>query len=150
MYDRDSDEFRCIPTGDYVRLWDDRNALYHEASRKCYHFNNATNSLISVDIEHCPIGTRFLLCKDNVLRPNQNWTNGNKTKVSDTQFNQSQQIEPIDDITNTRMTMVSPGVCGHHQFTVVEQQQMAYLKNQTRSQIFNHPQTQSFSDPARR
>ena len=39
---------------------------------------------------------------------------------------------------------------GHHQFTAVEQQQMAYLKNETRSQIFNHPQTQSFSDPARR
>ena len=39
---------------------------------------------------------------------------------------------------------------GHHQFTAVEQQQMAYIKNQTRSQIFNQPQTYPFSDPARR
>ena len=28
------------------------------------------------------MGTRFLMCKDNVLRPNQKWTVGNKTKVS--------------------------------------------------------------------
>ena len=85
-----------------------------------------------------------------MLRSNQIWTDGNKTKVSDTQFNQSQQEEPVNDITNTRMTMVSPGIYGHHQFTAVEQQQMAYIKNQTRSHIFNHPQSQSFSDTARR
>ena len=35
-YDRDSCKIRYIPTGDYVRLWDDRNVIYHEASRKCY------------------------------------------------------------------------------------------------------------------
>ena len=46
--------------------------------------------------------------------------------------------------------MVSPGVYGCHQFTAVKKQQRAYLKNQTRSQIFNCPQTQSFSDPAGR
>ena len=83
-YDKDSDEFRYIPTGDYVRLWHDRNVIYHEASRMCYQFHNTTNSLITVDVEHCPVGTRFLLCKDKVLRPNQKWKNGNKTKVSDT------------------------------------------------------------------
>ena len=27
-YDKDSDEFRYIPTGDNVRLWDDRNVIY--------------------------------------------------------------------------------------------------------------------------
>ena len=72
-------------------------------------------------------------------RPNQKWTDGKTTKVSDTQFNQGPQEEPVDYITNMRMTMVSPGMYGHHQFTAVEQQQMAYLKNQTKSQIFNHP-----------
>ena len=61
-YDRDSDEFRYIPTRDYVRLWDDRNIIYHEASRKCYQFHNATNSLLTVDVKHCPMETRFLLC----------------------------------------------------------------------------------------
>ena len=87
MYDRDSDEFRYIPTRNHVRLWDDRNIIYHEVSRKCYQFHNATNNLIIANVEHCPMETRFLLCKDKVLRPNQKWTNGNKTKVSDTQFN---------------------------------------------------------------
>ena len=27
-YDKDLDGFRYIPTGDYVRLWDDRNIIY--------------------------------------------------------------------------------------------------------------------------
>ena len=80
-----------IATGDYVRLWDDRNVLYHEVSRKCYQFHNTTNSLMTVDVEHCPMEIRFLLCKDKVPRLNQKWKNGNKTKVNDTQFNQSQQ-----------------------------------------------------------
>ena len=44
-----------------------------------------------------------------MLRPNQKWTDGNKIKVSDIQVNQDQREESIDDITNTRMTMVSPG-----------------------------------------
>ena len=39
---------------------------------------------------------------------------------------------------------------GCHQFTSVEQQQMAYLKDQTRSQTFNLPQTQPYSHPVRR
>ena len=68
-YDKDSEEFTYIPTGDYVRLWDDRNVIYHEATRKCYQHHNATNSLMIVDVEHCPMGTRFLLCKDKVLKP---------------------------------------------------------------------------------
>ena len=63
-HDKDSDEFRYIPTGDYVRLWDDRNVIYHEAARKCYQYHDATNSLMAVDVEHCSIGTRFLLCKE--------------------------------------------------------------------------------------
>ena len=149
-YDKDSDEFRYIPTRDYVRLWDDRNAIYHEAVRKCYQYHNATNSLMTADVEHCPMETRFLLCKDEVLRPKQNWTNVNKTKVSETQFNHSQQKDPIDDVDDTRMTVPSPDMYGHHQCTAVEQQQMAYLNNQTRSQTFNQPQTQPFSDPVRR
>ena len=149
-YDKDLDEFRYIPTGDYVRLWDDRNVIYHEATRKCYQYHDVINSLMTVDVEHCSMGTRFLLCKDKVLRPKQNLTNVNKTNVSDTQFNQSQQEHPVDDIDDTRMTVLSPDMYGHHQFTAVEHQQMAYLKNQTRSQTFNEPQTQPFSDPIRR
>ena len=87
-YDRGSDEFRYIPTGFCVRLWDDRNTIYRKASRKYYQFHNATISLRVVDVEHCPVGTRFLLFKDKMLRPNQKWTDGNKTKVSDIQVNQ--------------------------------------------------------------
>ena len=37
-------------------------------------------------------------------------------KVSDTQFNQNQQESPVDDIDDTRMTVLSPGIYGHHQF----------------------------------
>ena len=88
---------------------------------------------MTVDVEHCPMGTRFLLCKDKVLRPKLNWTNVNKTKVGYIQFNQSQQEDPVDDVNDTRMTVLSPGMNGHHQFTAVEQQQKASLKNQTRS-----------------
>ena len=94
--------------------------------------------------------TRFLLAKDKMLRPNQKWTDGNRIKVSDIQFNQDQEEEPIDDITYTRMTMVSPGAYAHLQFTAIEQQQVANLKNPNRSHIFTCPQTQSFSDPVRR
>ena len=127
MYDKDLDKFRYIPTRDYVKLWDDRNVIYHEATRKCYQYHNATNSLMTVDAELCPMRTRFLLCKDKVLRPKQNWTNVNKTKVSNTQFNQSQQEDPVDDVVDTRMTVLSQGMYDHHQFTAVEQQQMASI-----------------------
>ena len=85
------------------------------------------------------MGTRFLLCKDKLLRPNQKWTVGNKTKVSDMQVNQGQQEEPINDVTNTMMIMMSPGTYGCHQFTAIQQQQMAYLKNQNRSQSLLTP-----------
>ena len=67
--------------------------------------------------------------------------------VTDTLFNQSQQEEPVDDIDNVRMTVLSPGMYGHYQLNAFEHQQMAYLKNQTRSQTFNQPQDQPFSDP---
>ena len=35
-------------------------------------------------------------------------------------------------------------------FTAVKQQQIAYLKDQTRSQMFNQPNAQPFPDPVRR
>ena len=34
--------------------------------------------------------------------------NVNKTKFSDTQINQSQQEDPVDDIDDTRMKVLSP------------------------------------------
>ena len=71
-----------------VRLWNVRNVIYHEASRKCYQFHNATNRPTVVCVEHCTMGTRFLLYKDKLLKPNQKWTVGNKTKVSDIQASQ--------------------------------------------------------------
>ena len=66
--------------------------------------------------------------------PKQNWININKTKVSDAQFNQSQLEDPVECADDIRLTVLSPGMYGHHQFSAVEQQQMAYLKDQTRSQ----------------
>ena len=96
------------------------------------------------------MGTRFLLCKDKVLRPKQNWTNVNRTMVNDIPFNQSQQEDPVDDVNDTGMTVLRPYVYGHHQFTAAAQQQIAYPKNQTRSQTCNQPQTQPFSDTVRR
>ena len=81
---------------------------------------------MTVDVEHCPMGTRFLLCKDKVLRPRQYWTNVNKTKVSDMQFNQSRHEDPVDDIDDARMTVLSVGVYGCYQYNAVEQLQMAY------------------------
>ena len=113
---------------------------------------NAINVImpLTVDVEHCPMGTRFLLCKDKVLRPKQNCTNVNKRTIGNKQFNQSQQGDPVDKIDDTRMTVISPDMYGYHQFTAVEQQQMAYFKNQNMSQICNQPQTQPFSDPIRR
>ena len=47
-YDKDLDESRYIPTGDYVRLWDNRNVIYHEATSKWYQYHNATNGLMAV------------------------------------------------------------------------------------------------------
>ena len=79
------------------------------------------DSLMTVDVEHCSMDTRFLLYKNEVLRPKQNWTNVNKTTVSDIPFNQSQQEDPDNDINDTRMTVLSPDVYWHHQFTAVEQ-----------------------------
>ena len=40
---------------------------------------------------------------------------------------------------NVRIAMVSQGVYSHHKFSAIEQQQMAYLKNQNRSLIFTCP-----------
>ena len=76
--------------------------------------------------------------------PKQNWTNVNKTKVSDTQFSQSQQEDPADDIDDIRMTVLSPGMYGHHQFTAVEQQQMAYLKNRLGLKLLIDPSSNPF------
>ena len=56
----------------------------------------------------------------------------------------SQQKDSVDDADDTRMTILSPGMYGHHQFTAVEQQQLAYLKDQSRPQTFNQPNTQPF------
>ena len=75
---------------------------------------------MTVGAEHCLMGTRFLLCKEKVLRPKPNLTNVKKAKVSGTQFNQSQQIDPVDDANDRRMTMLSPGMYDCHQFTDVE------------------------------
>ena len=55
-YDEDLDECRYIPTRDYVRLWDDRIVIYHEVTRKSYQYHNATNSIMTVDVEHCTMG----------------------------------------------------------------------------------------------
>ena len=33
-----------------------------------------------------------------------------ETKVSDMQFNQSQQEDPVDDVDNIKMTVLSPGM----------------------------------------
>ena len=55
-HNKDLDEFRYIPTRNYVQLWDDRNVIYHEATRTCYQYHDATNSLMTVDVEHCPWG----------------------------------------------------------------------------------------------
>ena len=73
-----------------------------------------------------------------------------RSKVRDTQFNQSQQEDPVDDDGDMRMTVLHPGMYSCCQFTAVEQQQMAYLKNQTTFQTFNQPQNQPFSGPVRR
>ena len=62
----------------------------------------------------------------------------------------SQQEDSVDDVDDTRMTMLCPGMYGHHQFTTVEQQQMPYLKDQTRPQMFKQSHAQPFSDPVRR
>ena len=62
-YDKDSNEFRYILTRDYVRLWDDRNVIYYEATRKCYQYHDATDSTMIVDVEHCPMGTKFLFAR---------------------------------------------------------------------------------------
>ena len=56
--------------------------------------------------------------------------------------------DSVDDTDDTRMTILSPGMYGCHQFTAMEQQQMAYLKLGLKT--FNHPNTQPFSDPVRR
>ena len=55
-----------------------------------------------------------------MLSPKQNWTNVNKTKVSDTQFKQSQHEDPVDDVNDMRMTMIRPGMYGCHQFIAVK------------------------------
>ena len=144
MIDKDSDEFRYSLIRDYVRLWDDRNVIYLEANRKCYQYYNATNSLMMVDVKHSPMGTRFLLCKDKVLSPKENWTNVNKTKVSDTQFNQSQQEYPVDDVYDARMTMISPGMYGYHQCTTVEQKQRLTLKFRLGLKLLINPRPNPF------
>ena len=46
---------------------------------------------MKIDVEHCPIGTKFLSCKDKVLMPRQDLTDVNKAKVGDAQLNVSQQ-----------------------------------------------------------
>ena len=68
-----------------------------------------------------------------------------RPKASDIQVSQRQQEEPVYNV-----TMVSPGMYSHLQFTAIEQQQMAYLKIQNRSHIFTHLLTQSSSDPVKR
>ena len=73
------------------------------------------------------------------------------TKVSDTLLNQCQQEDPIDDIDDAKMTVLSQ-VCTAttNLMRWNSSQKMTYLKNQTRSQTFNQPHSQPFSDTVRR
>ena len=46
-------------------------------------------------------------------------------KVGDTQFDKNQlegPVDDVDDVADTRMTVLSPGIYWNHQFTSVEQQ----------------------------
>ena len=46
--------------------------------------------------------------------------------------------------------MLSPGMYGQHPFTAMEQLQMAYLNDWSRSQTFDQPNTQPFLDSVSR
>ena len=66
-YDEFTREYRYLSTGDIVQLWDRRNVIFHEVSKECYTFHETTGHLKAVDVKTCSAGTRFLLCRDDVI-----------------------------------------------------------------------------------
>ena len=60
------------------------------------------------------------------------------------QFNQSQQEDPVNDIDEARMTVLSPGMHSCHQFNALEKQQMAYLKIRLGLKHFINPSPNPF------
>ena len=67
-YDEHTNEYRYLSTSDVVQLWDKRNIIFHEASKVYYLFHKTVGHLITVEIETCPVETRFILCKDKMIR----------------------------------------------------------------------------------
>ena len=67
-YNEYSSEYRYLSTGDIVQLWDRKNVIFHEVSKECYMFHKTTGHLEAVDVKTCSVGTRFLLCRDEMIR----------------------------------------------------------------------------------
>ena len=41
-----------------------KETIFHKASKECYMFHKTIGHLMAVEIDPCPVETRFLLCKD--------------------------------------------------------------------------------------
>ena len=67
-YDEYSSEYRYLSTGDVVQLSDKRNVIFHETSKECCMFHETTGHLVAVSIKTYPAGTRFLLCRDKMIK----------------------------------------------------------------------------------
>ena len=81
-YDEYISEYRYLSTGDTVQLWHKRNVIFHEVSKEYYMFHKATGHLEVVGINTCSVGTRFLLCRDEMIRQHRSPLNPELTKIS--------------------------------------------------------------------
>ena len=81
-YNEYTSEYRYLCSGDVVQLWGKRNVIFHETSKKCYMFLNTTGCLEAVGIKFCSAVTRFLLCRDKMIKQHRSPLNPDLTKIS--------------------------------------------------------------------
>ena len=122
-YDEYTSEYRYLGAGDIVKLWDKRNVIFHEAGKECYMFHKIAGHLMTVGMEICLAETRFLLCRDKMIKQHRSQLYPGLTKMSG-----SEKLRPTSPNTSSvGMTNPYSNMCTQNHFTDLEQVHSDFL-----------------------
>ena len=89
-------------------------------------FHKTVRHLLTVSIETCPAETRFLLCRDKVIKQHRSQLYPELTKLS-----RSEALRPPSPSSSMiGMTKPYSDMYTHHHFTELEQEQSKFLQDQ--------------------
>ena len=102
---------------------------------------------MTVEIETCPVETRFLLCKDKMIRQNRSQLYPELTTMS-----RCEALRPASSHSSMiNMTKPKPhsDMYTHHQFTELEQEYSNFLQTQPRPKVvYRHTHSWCSTFPA--